>query len=290
MISKINTWTGEFVLHLSTRDGSLRQFRKKWTICFHYPGFSSGIEMHLVTAAADSIFRLTRVPGDWIQVVADSILRLTRVLVAGYELWLCRVQADGYKLRLSRVLVGEHKLQLTPSYGTWMQLKADCILWLAMSCSWLTRVPAAGNKLQLTISYSWLELRKLDASYSWFHPAVDYELRVILSCHWFESTGWTRLLADLYFNKSSKFKNLFCKIHHFCSLFSTACFQLPLIRALPTASRTLKKLEEVAETWRSFKTLAATDSIFRGWFELWWLIRDLWPIEYLLEFDPNAPW
>ena len=173
MISKINTWTGEFVLHLSTRDGSLRQFRKKWTICFHYPGFSSGIEMHLVTAAADSIFRLTRVPGDWIQVVAVSILRLTRVLVAGYELWLCRVQADGYKLRLSRVLVGEHKLQLTPSYGTWMQLKADCILWLAMSCSWLTRVPAAGNKLQLTRA-----------------PEARCKLQLIPSC------GWLRVAGD----------------------------------------------------------------------------------------------
>ena len=176
------------------------------------------------------------------------------------------------------------------SYSWLHPMALGCNLRLIASCGWLWVAADWLEFRQLETSYSWLELRKLDASYSWFHPAVDYELRVILSCHWFESTGWTRLLADLYFNKSSKFKNLFCKIHHFCSLFSTACFQLPLIRALPTASRTLKKLEEVAETWRSFKTLAATDSIFRGWFELWWLIRDLWPIEYLLEFDPNAPW
>ena len=49
----------------------------------------------------------------------------------------------------------------------------------------------------------------------------------------------------------------------------------------------MKKLEEA---WKSFKTLAATDSSCSAWFELRRLIRDLRPIDYLQNFDPDAPW
>ena len=143
-------------------------------------------------------------------------------------------------------------------------------LWVAADSSsggWirvqLTRVPVAGYDLRLILSSGWLEFQKLDVSYSWFHPAADYELRLILSCGWFESTIWTRLAADLYFNISSKFKHVFCRINHFYGLLSTAWFQLPLIQALPAASRALKKIEEA---WRSFKTLAVTDSSCSSWF------------------------
>ena len=76
-------------------------------------------------------------------------------------------------------------------------------------------------------------------------------------------------------------------MHHFYGLFSADWFQLPLIQALAAASRTLKKLEEA---WRSFKTLAATDSSCSRWFELRRLTRDLRPIDYLQNFDPDAPW
>ena len=49
------------MFHLSPHELSLWQFWKKWTICLDYPWFSSGIELRLVTVAADSILRLTRV-------------------------------------------------------------------------------------------------------------------------------------------------------------------------------------------------------------------------------------
>ena len=155
------------------------------------------------------------------------------------------------------------------SSGGWIRVVADSILQL-------TRVPAAGYELQLTPSYGWLEFRRLDRSYRRFI------LWLTGSCGWFysmadsSSAGWTRNVADLYFNISSEFKDLFCKIHLF--LLSTAWFQLPLFQTLAAASRTLKKLEEA---WRSFKTLAVTDSSCSGWFELWRLIRDLRPFDYL---------
>ena len=208
---------------LSPRDRSLRQFRKIWTTCHDYPVFSSGIELRLATAAADSVLRLDTScscssPGDWIQVTTIS------------------------------------------SSCGWIQVTAESILRL-------TRFPAAWYGLRPTPYHGWLEFRQLDTSYSWLHPTADSS-----------SGGWIRLKADsilrldssfggsvrvaadsilrltrvLYFNISSKFKDLFCKIHHFYGLFSTDWFQLPLIQALTAASRSLKKLEEA---WRSLKKL-----------------------------------
>ena len=49
----------------------------------------------------------------------------------------------------------------------------------------------------------------------------------------------------------------------------------------------MKKLEEA---WKSFKTLAATDSSCSAWFELRRLTRDLRPIDYLQNFDPDSTW
>ena len=49
-------------------------------------------------------------------------------------------------------------------------------------------------------------------------------------------------------------------------------------------------LEKLEKAWRSFKTLAAIDSSCSSWFELRRLIRGLWPINYLQNFDPNASW
>ena len=49
-------------------------------------------------------------------------------------------------------------------------------------------------------------------------------------------------------------------------------------------------LEKLEKAWRSFKTLAAIDSSSSSWFELRRLIRGLWPINYLQNFDPNASW
>ena len=95
----------------------------------------------------------------------------------------------------------------------------------------MNRVPAAGcelrlilslaawYELRLTLSHGWLEFRWLDTSYSWLHRRADsssstagYDVRLIPSCSWLKSASWTRLAADLYFNASSTFKDLFCKI------------------------------------------------------------------------------
>ena len=56
-----------------------------------------------------------------------------------------------------------------------------------------------------------------------------------------------------------------------------------------------KNLEEVwrkrlEEAWRSFKTLAATDSSCSGWFELRRTIQNLRPMGSLQNFDPDSPW
>ena len=153
-------------LHFCSRGRSLQQFWKKQTICLDYPGFSSGIEVRLVSVAADSIL-------GWMWVAADSILRLTRVPAAGYELRLSRAPVAGCKLRLRRVLAAGYNLRLT-------------------------RVPAARYELQLILSCGYLEFRRLDTSYSWLHPTTDsssgtwirfkadFILRLTMSCDWLE--------------------------------------------------------------------------------------------------------
>ena len=172
--------------------------------------------------------------------------------------------------------------------GGWVRVAADSVLRL-------TRVPATGYELRLTLSHGRLEFWRLDTTYSWHHPTADSS-----------SGGWIRLKADsilrldssfgglvrvaadsilrltrvLYFNISSKFKDLFCKIHHFYGLFSTDWFQLPLIEALAATSRSSKKLQDSSCNWSSCS----------GWLELRRLIRDLRPIDYLENFDPNTPW
>ena len=136
-------------------------------------------------------------------------------------------------------LNNEREKQKKKSSSGWKRVAADSILRLF-------RVPVARYKLQLSPSWSWLWVVAV-------RPAADSR-----------SAGWIRHAADIYFNIPIKFKNWFCKIHHFHSLFCTCWFQLPLIQALAAASRTLKKLDEA---WRSFKTLAATDSSCDGRFE-----------------------
>ena len=165
------------------------------------------------------------------------------------------------------------------SLGGWIQVTADYILRL-------TRVPAARHELWLTPSHSWLEFRRPDTSYSWLHPtagsssdgwirlkadsilqltrvlAAQCELQLIPSCSWLRvaadssSAGWNRLATVLYFNISSKFKDLLCKIHHFlwfvfCRLISVTtdsgsacCF-----KNLEEAWRSLKKLQDSSCDW-----------------------------------------
>ena len=123
----------------------------------------------------------------------------------------------------------------------------------------------------------------LDTSCGWFHPVTDWKsrrwiwlttnsiLRVTRSCGWsypladWTFDSWIWLAADLCLKILSKFKDLFCKIHHYHGYFSSSWFQLPLVQALTAVPKTLKKLEE---TWRSFKDLAETDSSCSEWFKL----------------------
>ena len=130
------------MLQLSPRDRSLPQCWKKWTICPAYSGFWLEIELQLVTAAADSILRLTRVPA------------------VGYELQLSRVLAAGYKLRLVRVLAAEYKLWLTPSYD-WLKFQ-----WLDASYSWLRSMAnlSYGGGIRVTADtiLCWLKFQQLD--------------------------------------------------------------------------------------------------------------------------------
>ena len=67
--------------------------------------------------------------------------------------------------------------------------------------------------------------------------------------------------------------------------FSYCWFRIWLLLQEPWSN--LNKLEEA---WRSFKALSATDSSCSGWFELRRPTRDLRPINYLQNFDPDAPW
>ena len=62
--------------------------------------------------------------------------------------------------------------------GGWIRVAADPILRL-------TQVPAAGYKLRLILSCSWLEFWLLNTSCGWFSPTVDSS-----------SGGWIRVAAD----------------------------------------------------------------------------------------------
>ena len=173
---------------------------------------------------------------------ANSILQLTRVSAAGYELRLI-LSCGWLEFRRLDTSCGWFYPAADLSSGGWIRVVAD-------SVPRLTWVPVAGYNLRLIPSCGWLWVAGDLNSGGSIQVTVDSILRVTTSCSWFyhaadsSSAGWTRLVGDLCFNVSNKFKDLFCKIHHFYSWFSIAWFQLPLIKALAVASRTLKKLEE----------------------------------------------
>ena len=125
---------------------------KWWTNCLDYPGFSSEIELRLVTAAVDSILRLDTSCGclearrldtsyDWVKFrrldTGCGRLRTMGDLSSGS--WI-RVTAD-YIPRLTRVPAAGYDLRLIPSCG-WLRVAADSILRLARirrldsTCGW----------------------------------------------------------------------------------------------------------------------------------------------------------
>ena len=187
---------------LSPLDRSLRQFRKKWTIFLDYRGFSSGIELRLATAAADSVLRLDTScscssPGDWIQVTtmssscgwiqvtAESILRLTRFPAAWYGL---RPTPYHGWLEFRQLDTSYSWLHPTAdlSSGGWIRLKADSILRLTTSCGWSYSVadssPPAGLDLRLTYTLIYqIILRTYSAKYIIFMVCF---LPTDFSYHW----------------------------------------------------------------------------------------------------------
>ena len=131
-----------------------------------------------------------------------------------------------------------------------------------------TRLNTSGwfNPAANSSSGNWIRVAAVSNSGGWIQVTADLG-----------SGGWIRVAADIilrltwviYFNISSKFKDLFCKIHHLYGLFSTNWFQLPLIQALAAASRILKKLEEASKLYLRLILVAAADSSCDGWFETW---------------------
>ena len=176
---------------------------------------------------------------------------------------------------------------------------------MAESILRLTRVPAAGYGLY----YGWLEFRQLDTSYSWLHLTADSSsggwirlkadsiLRLTASCGWFYSAAGSSPPAGLDFRLTyTLIYQVILKTYSAKYIIFMVCFlptnfsyhwSRPRLLLQEEAWGSLKKFEEA---WRSFKTLAATDSNCSHWFELWRLIRDLRPIDYLQNFDPDAPW
>ena len=61
--------------------------------------------------------------------------------------------------------VGWIQVVAVSRFGGWKQVMADSILRL-------TLVPVATYDLHLTQSCGWLEFRRLNTSYSWFHPGL----------------------------------------------------------------------------------------------------------------------
>ena len=148
-----------------------------------YPEFSSGIELRFVIATADFILRLTRFPR------AEYKLRLIlscgqlkfRWLDTSCEcleyLWL----DTSYEwVELWGLDTSYDWLRPTAdsSSGDWIWVTADSILQL-------TRILAAGYRLQLAPSQGWLEFWRLDTGRSRLHPTADLS-----------SGGWIRVRAD----------------------------------------------------------------------------------------------
>ena len=137
------------------------QCRKKGIIC---------LELWLVTAAADFILRLTRIPttGYQLRLILFCGLLEFRRLDTGYS-WF-------------------HHTAGSSSSG-WIRVVADSI-------TSLTRIPATGYDFWLTVSCGWRQSQWLYMSYSWLQHVTNYELRLILSCgrlkiRWLDSTcGW----------------------------------------------------------------------------------------------------
>ena len=187
------------------------------------PGFSSGIELQLVTAGAVSILWLTRYPG------AEYELRL--ILFCGQ-----------LEFRRLNTICGCLKSRRLDSSYDWVELRL-----LDTSYSWLH---------PMAESYGWLEFQRLDTSYSWFHPKADSSSGGSAWLTADSSCGWLRVVADsilqltrvppaglkvwLAYTLIYQVNLRTYSAKYIFFWFSTTWSQLPLIQALAAALRTLK--------------------------------------------------
>ena len=125
------------------------------------------------------------------------------------------------------------------------------------------------------MSCDWLKFQWLNANYSWFYPTADLS-----------SGNDLRLIYNLICRV--KLRTYSAKYIIFMATFLTADFSYHWCRLWLPLQKLWKCLTKLEEAWESLKTLVATDSSCSGWFELWWLIRELEPIEYLHNFDSDA--
>ena len=155
--------------------------------------------------------------------------------------------------------------------------------------------------------HGWLEFQQVDTSYRWLHPTADsssggwirlkadFILR-LTSCGWFYSAAdlspaagvGLRLIYTLIYQVI--LRNYSAKCIIFIVFVLPTDFSYHWSRLWLLFQELWRSLRKLKQAWRSFKTLAATDSSCSGWFELRRLIRDLRPIDYLQNFDSDAPW
>ena len=154
-----------------------QQFWKKWIICLYYPGFSSGIELQLVAAAADPISEA------WIRVAADSGDWIWLRLIPSCE-WL-PVAADsspstGLDFRLTYTLIYQVNLR---TYSAKHIIFMVCFLPSDFSCHW--------SRFWLLLQEAWRSLRKLEEAWRSFKTLATIDS----SCSGWFGLQW--LIQDL---------------------------------------------------------------------------------------------
>ena len=141
------------MFHLSPRDPST--VSKDITICLDYLRFSCRIELWLVTAATDSIQRLTRFPEAkyelWLILSCGQLeFRQLDTICGCLEAWRLDSSYDWVEFRWLSTSYSCLHPTTDSSSGDSIRLTADSQLRVVInSILWLTRVPSAGLEMRL---------------------------------------------------------------------------------------------------------------------------------------------
>ena len=133
------------------------------------------------------------------------------------------------------------------------------------------------------MSYSWLHPTANSSSSSWIRLKADSILQISMCCSWFCPVASSSPSAglDLWLTYTLIYQvNL--RTYSAKYIIFIVCFLPP-----DFSYYWFGHLLLLQEAWRSFKTLAATDSSCSGWFELRWLI---WDLQDLLNQLPPEFW